>query len=424
METSCDNQQLNVKYLNDFLGSFTDATGLHTEAVTPEGETFFAPQGQTRCEFCNIVRKSPGGTQKCQDSYKRAALEAAKWEEPYFFRCHAGLVIWAIPIIIRGMAVGAIICGQVLLWEPDEFFWEELAIFNARIGDFEKLKEAAGKLEVVSPERTQSAADLLFIVVNHVVKRNVRILDELEDAKKMQQQIRNKIEERKKSQESWQYNYEAYLKKERRLLRYIRIGDRNRAEETLASLLADLFARARGEKLQVKVRIQELISLVSRAAVEGGVDAERAMQVLEQHHEELNRLEKIEEMFYQAQKITDKFLNDIFALTDRKHLSMLKKAREFITRNYNKPIKLEDIAVHLYISPSHLSRLFRQELDCTVLEYLTRVRIEEAVELMKKRQYSIEEVAKTVGFKNQSYFSKVFKKYLGVAPLVYRNSLF
>ena len=42
------------------------------------------------------------------------------------FRCHAGLVLWAAPLMVEGEHVATIICGQVLMWEPEDFFWEEI----------------------------------------------------------------------------------------------------------------------------------------------------------------------------------------------------------------------------------------------------------------------------------------------------------
>ncbi|HZK56326.1 MAG TPA: PocR ligand-binding domain-containing protein [Desulfosporosinus sp.] len=412
-----------TQYFDRILRCFNKATGLHVETVNNKGETIFIPSELKRCDFCNIIRSSPKGEQKCLESYSQASIEAAKWQEAYFFRCHAGLVIWAVPIIVEGSAIGCIICGQVLLWKPDEFLWPELELFNREIPNIDELKQAVHTLEVVSPERTQAAADLLFVVCSHISRRNAGILEEIEAWKKLQQQIRNEIEARKASPEIG-HNYETYLKKERKLLRYIRLGDRTRADKTLESLLADLFTKSHGETGEIRIRISELTSLVARAAVEGGADAERAMAALRQHNNEINTLETMEEIFYQAKRMVEEFLKYIYALADKKHLSLVKGAREFIMGNHHKQIKVEDVAAYMFISPSHLSRLFRQELNCTVLEYLTRVRVEEAVELMKRPEYSVLDVAKMVGFQTQSHFAQIFKKYIGVTPLVYRNSLF
>ncbi|SHJ14776.1 PocR ligand-binding domain-containing protein [Desulfosporosinus lacus] len=419
-----DSNLLDPKHLEESLGSFHNATGLHIEAINNEGETFSVPGNFERSEFCRYIRCQAEGERRCQDSYKRASFEAAKWEEPYFFRCHAGLVIWAVPIMIRGVSLGSIICGQVLMWEPDHFFFQELKKLNAGIESFERLKSMACKLEVVSPSRSQAAADMLFVVVNHLVKRNINSLEEIDATRLQQQQIRHEIEERKRKNLPDLSDYDDYLKKERKFLRYIRLGDRTRADQTLQSLLTDLYTKTVGDLETVKVRILELATLTSRAAVEGGANAERIMRLLKEFNKEIEGIERVEKFFYKIQRIVETFLEGIFTLADKKHIAIVKNARDFIMENYALPLTVTDVAQHLFISSSHLSRLFREELDCTINDYLTRVRVEQAVEIMKKPEFSVAQVSNAVGFKNQSYFSKVFRKYIGVTPLTYKNSLY
>ncbi len=411
------------KYLEEILGNFSQATGLHIEAVNDKGETFCIPGKADRCDFCRYIRNQPGGAEKCHASYRQATLEAAKWQEPYFFRCHAGLVIWAVPISVRGTSLKSIICGQVLMWEPDRFFFQELKKLNADIKNFEELKEKAKQLEVVSPSRSQAVADTLFVVVNHLVKRDLHILEQI-DTHRMQQKIRQDLEDRKKLQSADLNDYSAYLKKERSLLRYIRLGDRTRTEKNLQELLTCLFTKSAGDIAVIKVRVLELATLVSRAAVEGGADTERTLVRLKDFNQEAGKWEQVEEIFCKMQALVTGFLGDSLSLADKKHLGLVNDAKNFIVENHSKPIRIEDVAARLFISPSHLSRLFQQEVHCTINDYITRVRIEKAVELMKKPELSVEQVSKAIGFLNQSYFAKLFRKYIGVTPLVYRNSLF
>ena len=415
---------LDPKYLEEILGSFSKATGLHIEAVNRKGETLSTLGNKSRSDFCQFIRSHSKGEKKCLDSYKEATLEAAKWNEPYFFRCHAGLVIWAVPIILDNVFLGSIICGQVLLWKPDEFFLRELKKSNAKDLDFDILQQKVKNLSITSPEQSQAAADMLFVVVSHLVKRNIHTMEE-ENAYHLQRlQIKADLENRKKQNITEFADYRTYLKKERRFLSYIRLGDKTRAESTLKNLLTDLLTKTAGDKATIKIRVLELASLSSRAAVEGGADAEQVMVKLQDFNNEVNSIERIEEFFFKVQKVIEEFLNGIFKLADKKHLSLVNNARNFIMENYHKPLTLKATADHLFISPSHLSRLFRLELDCTFNDYLTRVRVEKAVELMKKPEFSVEQVSKAIGFKSQSYFAEVFRKYIGVTPLIYKNSLF
>ncbi|TGE38004.1 helix-turn-helix domain-containing protein [Desulfosporosinus fructosivorans] len=415
---------LDPKYLEEILGSFSKATGLHIEAVNRRGETLAILGNKRRSDFCQFIRSHNKGEKKCLDSYKEATLEAAKWNEPYFFRCHAGLVIWAVPIILDNVFLGSIICGQVLLWKPDEFFLRELKKSNSKEIDFDVLKQKIKTLSITSPEQSQAAADMLFVVVNHLVKRNIHTMEE-ENAYHLQRlQIKADLENRKKKATAEFSDYRSYLKKERRFLSYIRLGDKTRAESTLKDLLTDLLTKTAGDKATIKIRVLELASLSSRAAVEGGADADQVMVKLQGFNNEINSIERIEEFFFKIHKVIEAFLDGIFKLADKKHLSLVNNARNFVMENYHKPLTIKATADYLFISPSHLSRLFRLELDCTFNDYLTRVRVEKAVELMKKPEFSVEQVAKAIGFKSQSYFAEVFRKYIGVTPLIYKNSLF
>ncbi|SCM83132.1 Putative sensor domain protein (fragment) [uncultured Sporomusa sp.] len=232
------------------------------------------------------------------------------------------------------------------------------------------------------------------------------------------------MQDRKKLKVSALNDYGAYLKKERSFLRDIRLGDKTRAETNLNSLLTYLFTKTVGDKTEIRVRVIELATLVSRAAVEGGADAEHVMAMLKEFNKEVEKFEQVEQFFCRIQTLVVEFLGDSLSMADKKHLSLVNDAKRFIVENHPKPIKIEDVAAHLFISASHLSRLFQRELNCTVNDYITRVRVERAVELMKQPELNVEQVSKAIGFQNQSYFAKFFRRYIGVTPLVYRNSLF
>ena len=82
-----------------------------------------------------------------------------------------------------------------------------------------------------------------------------------------------------------------------------------------------------------------------------------------------------------------------------------------------------EIAQSVYLSPSYASRLFKKVQNMSLMEYLTRVRIEEAKRLLHNPQYLIDEIAENIGYDDASYFTKVFKRYEGVTPTQYRKTL-
>jgi len=101
---------------------------------------------------------------------------------------------------------------------------------------------------------------------------------------------------------------------------------------------------------------------------------------------------------------------------------VLRNAIDFIHENYNKQITLNDVAEHVYVSTSYLSRMFKKELGKNFVDYLNGLRIEKAKELLMDPRYKTYEVAEIVGIPDAHYFSRLFKKYEGLSPTEYRDS--
>ena len=105
---------------------------------------------------------------------------------------------------------------------------------------------------------------------------------------------------------------------------------------------------------------------------------------------------------------------------------MHKKVSEivhYINVNYTQDLSLEYMSKYFYISPSHLSRMFKKATGFTFIEYLNSIRIKEALRLLKETDYKVITVAEMSGFKSISHFGRVFKEVTGKSPLQYRKSV-
>ena len=94
----------------------------------------------------------------------------------------------------------------------------------------------------------------------------------------------------------------------------------------------------------------------------------------------------------------------------------IDKSIKYIEENYNKHISLIDVAKHIYLSHEYFSRLFKEEVGENFTTYLTMYRINKAKELIKSTDMKISQIAMEVGYTNPGYFSKNYKKYMGVSP--------
>lgn len=96
---------------------------------------------------------------------------------------------------------------------------------------------------------------------------------------------------------------------------------------------------------------------------------------------------------------------------------------EFIHENFDKNISVLDIAEASNISEGHLRKCFKNELNFTVVEYLTDYRIRKAKKMMKTGEYKVTEIYEKIGFTSSQYFSYVFKKMEGMTPGEFIKSL-
>ena len=102
---------------------------------------------------------------------------------------------------------------------------------------------------------------------------------------------------------------------------------------------------------------------------------------------------------------------------------IIMEAKQFIDHSYSKDINLEMVSRRVNISPYYFSKIFKEETGENFIDYVTAIRIEKAKEVLKEKGCSIKEVCIEVGYKDPNYFSRLFKKQVGVTPTEYREGL-
>jgi len=100
---------------------------------------------------------------------------------------------------------------------------------------------------------------------------------------------------------------------------------------------------------------------------------------------------------------------------------LIDRARSYMVAHLNEGAGLERMAAELRVSASHLSRKFRQVTGCTFMEYGARLRMDRAKTLLSSGLYSVKEVASLLGFVDQAYFARVFRRLEGRSPTDFRS---
>jgi len=100
---------------------------------------------------------------------------------------------------------------------------------------------------------------------------------------------------------------------------------------------------------------------------------------------------------------------------------VLFQAKTYIESHYDQSISLEDVANQIQLSPYYFSKLFKEHIGMTYIDYLTKVRIERAKVLMRSTSKSQKEICFEVGYRDPNYFSRVFKRWTNMSPTGYRQ---
>lgn len=163
------------------------------------------------------------------------------------------------------------------------------------------------------------------------------------------------------------------------------------------------------------------VTLASRAAIRGGMDADDALMLSDRYIQRC-------ELMNTAEEITNlqfHMISDYTARVERLHIGsdpsqLVTAVSNYIQHHLSEPITTEQIAASLYISRTHLSARFHKETGITLSDYILKEKTEEAKRLLRYTDKSLAAISAYLGFSSQSHFSRTFRKYAGITPGEYR----
>lgn len=130
------------------------------------------------------------------------------------------------------------------------------------------------------------------------------------------------------------------------------------------------------------------------------------------------------EYMYQLKDWLKQYFERMFHYHEANHQTKRKEiieAFKFVAMNLERKITLDEISSFLFLNPSYFSRLFKKEVGETFVEYVTRMKINRAKELLEQTDEAVGKICERLGYDNQSYFIKIFKTYAGTTPIEYRS---
>ena len=217
------------------------------------------------------------------------------------------------------------------------------------------------------------------------------------------------------------------MEKERMLLAAFQRGDNETGCKIINELVDNVYTSAHvisSPSIETRrIRAMELTVLLSRAAMApkvGGSDV-----ILKANNRNLRRIQKSKtkaELIENLHRAAEQMAGKIFSFQGLRHASALCRAQRYIWENFTRKISLEEISRAGGLSAPYFSTVFREEMGENLSNYLNRLRVEKAAVLLTETANPLNIIADRCGFRDQSWFSKIFKIYIGVSPGKYRKT--
>ncbi len=369
-------------------------------------------------EFCKIVLKSPAGAKRCHQDRLRSLKMAFETGQPYITICHAGIVLACVPAMDKDKPLGGIFFGKCLWNTPDEILIEDIdkRLKGIRINRT-KLRQAIEKLPILPGRKIHEAAEFLFVLLYESTGLDPYVVQWRRQRSQQQSEISELIKEHKQRAGAGQYPLDA----EKQLMDKVRIGDRTGAKEVLNMILASIMLKDPGNTAVLKARMLELLTVLGRSAVEGGVDINFMLEKNLDYINKVLQIDNQQDLCVWLNNALNDFVELVYSIQDKKRVSQIKPATDFIGQHFNEQITLEDVARSAHLSVSRLSHIFKEQTGLTIVDYITNVRIEYAKELLISTNKNCTEICFDAGYNNQSYFTRTFKDVTGMTPRQFRE---
>lgn len=163
------------------------------------------------------------------------------------------------------------------------------------------------------------------------------------------------------------------------------------------------------------------ITLYTRAAIEGGVPEETAYALSDGYIQTVEECTSTESIDKLTRKAVMRFTEEVQKNGMMHYSNTIELAVRYIHLHLHAPITLEETATAAGISPAYLSRLFKKETGMSIVDYVQKERIKAACNMLTYSDYTAAQISEYLCFSTQSYFIRIFKKYMGITPANYRK---
>jgi two-component system response regulator YesN len=398
---------------------YTTKTGLPLVLITASGEIRNSSKKCTVCEQA-LTGMNSVLMNNCRLRMLKAIEEAFRWGEGYITNCPLGLIMFAVPIVLNKKLIGGFLSGFAIFPEMRRDFIEEIA---QNLKGFDETLEESKlqdlKFKIFSLKKVRENVSYLLTItrkfqindMNFLADRNAKYIQQykianfLDDLKKNRPDVARKI-----------------LDKQEEIIQKVKLGDKTGAREILNEFLGTIFFESGMNFEIIKVRIIELVVIISRTAIETGVDAKDLMGLNYSYFIELNKATDLDELLFKLNNILTNFINRVSATKEKKKKIKIGKIIEYINQNFTRKLTSVEVAKFGGLSTSRCLHLFKEETGLTLSEYIKKLRVDYGKYLLLNTDISIADCSIESGFYDQSHFTKTFKQIEKITPSQFRRN--
>jgi len=319
--------------------------------------------------------------------------EALRWGEACVMPDESGLVGWGLPLMTNSRVTGGVLVERISLEgrEPGEVSRRIRAATSRLLVLMEN--ENLVNADFLRARRAESQRERERAEAIHVLK--TRLYDGIRDL---------------------------YLREEPGLLAAIKRGERPAAREIINRVLVGIYHAARSRPELLKSLALELVVVMSRTAVESGANPSEVLGCNFESATALAGLSDEEEVSNWLCGMLERVMD---AIRDHKRFPnavLLGRAAAYMEEHLGEPLDRDSVARAAGLSGSHFSRLIREKTGRTFTDLMAQYRVDRAKAMLRRTDKSIIQIALECGFEDQSYFSRVFKRYTGTTARDYRGA--
>ena len=405
----------NHKLASECARAFNASTGLGCTVSDPSGNIL--TEYGCGYSYCPICQAAGLAKERGIHTHNYGLTQAERLGGKYIYFCPLGLTFIVSPIIGETRSMAKITAGPFLMVEFQDYIDCELSDnlhFDSEV--IKNILPLIKDIPLIEPAKARELSNLLFMAVGFInnVSAEYNLLKR-ESAELLQGQISSYIAELKQQSNTCRYPFE----KESSLLQAISHHNPTDAEHQVQEYLASLFTNSGGDLDWIKNRISEMTVLASRVAVEQGASEKQILIFLQSCRKQIAAQQSFSALSTWLLDIVLRFINEIAVDPNIKHANIIHRCIQHISTRYADHLTLEEMANIVSFAPDYLSRIFRQETGITFNQYVNHIRIEKAKELILHSDLRLTDISQMTGFNDQSYFTKVFRRTVGMSPREY-----